>query len=52
MAATATAAREAPEEGEEEEGADRGGDADDEGFVRVDPGFDLAGYGGAFALAL
>lgn len=51
-AAALAAAVEAAEEGEEDEATDCGGDADDDGFVVVDPGFDLAAGGGAFALAL
>jgi len=50
--ATIIAAAEAAEEGEEQEGADGGADADDDGFVVVDPGFDFAAEGGTFALAL
>jgi hypothetical protein len=38
------AADAAAEDGEEEEAADSGADADDEGFVVVDPGADLTAY--------
>lgn len=47
-----TAADEAPEDGEKQQTANGGADADDEGFMFVDPGFDLTADGGAFALAL
>lgn len=49
----ATAAADAAaEDGEEQEAADGGGEADDEGFVVGDPGFDFFGRVGAFAVAL
>jgi hypothetical protein len=37
---------------EEDEGTEGGGDADDEAFVVVDPGFDFLAEVGSFALAL
>jgi hypothetical protein len=40
------------DDGEDNEATDAGGDANDEGFVAVDPGFDFVGYGRAGALAL
>jgi hypothetical protein len=46
------AAEETAEEGEQEEAADGGADADDQGFVVLDPGFDLAADGGAATLTL
>jgi len=48
----ATRADDAAEDGDEEEGAQGRGDADDEGFVVVDPGADFFYGVGAFALAL
>lgn len=50
-AARETAA-ETAEDGEKQKGADGAADADDDGFVVVDPGFDFAAGGGAGALAL
>lgn len=49
-AAAATDA--AAEDGEEDEAADAAGYADDDGFIVVDPGPNLLGGGGAFALTL
>lgn len=48
----AARACEAAADGEEDESADGGTDADDDAFVVIDPGLDLAAYGAAFALAL
>lgn len=47
-----TAADAAAQDGEEQEAADAGADADDQVAVVVDPGGDLARGGGAFALSL
>lgn len=47
-----SAAAETAYDGEEDEGADGGSDADDEWFVVVDPGFHFAAYTAADALAL
>lgn len=47
-----TAADAAAQDGEEQEAADAGADADDQLAVVVDPGGDLARGGGAFALSL
>ena len=48
----AAAAGDAAEDGDEEEAAYAGTDADDEVFVVVDPAADFFGGRGAFALAL
>ena len=41
-----------PQNSEQEQPTDRGADANDNGFVVVDPGFHFAAEGGAFTLAL
>lgn len=51
-AAAAAAADTAAEDCEEDEAADTGANADDDGFVVVDPGRDLAADGSAFAAAV
>jgi hypothetical protein len=51
-AAALEAAVDAAKDGEEDQAADGGGDADDDGFVVVDPGFDFLAEGGAGAPAL
>lgn len=52
LAAAAVGAPAAAEDAQEEEAADAGGEADDEGQVAVDPGGDFAADGAAVALAL
>jgi hypothetical protein len=53
VCAAATAAScDAAEDGEEDEAAHTGADADDDGFVVVDPGWDLAADGSASAAAV
>lgn len=47
-----TAPNNAADNGEEDEAADAGGNADDEGFVVVDPGADLGEGVGSLAYAL
>lgn len=49
---TAAATDAAAQDGEKDEAADAAGDADDDGFIVVDPGPDFPGGGGASALAL